>query len=96
MGYEPRRLPLHHFHITGEDNCWVDLLSRWGAKHSKQESSLFVQMSLSSLFTAPVAPELDPEFTWPNTVAPHDCTKRSHGDWGRYHTDTEELLPAQE
>lgn len=62
------RLKSFHYtivHIPDEDNCWADLLCRWGPKHSEQERSLFVRASLSLLFTAPVAPELDSEIIWP-------------------------------
>ena len=56
-------------HIKGEDNCWADLLSRWGAKDTRSEASKNRErkhMKLAALLRAPVAPELDPDLTWPS------------------------------
>lgn len=49
-------------HITGEDNCWADLLSRWGATPIHTHT-----LTVSALLSVPVAPDLDPDFTWPSS-----------------------------
>jgi Integrase core domain/Integrase zinc binding domain/Chromo (CHRromatin Organisation MOdifier) domain len=53
-------------HIPGEENCWADLLSRWGASDPLQPRSSQFPVRISALFRAPVAPELDADFTWPS------------------------------
>jgi RNase H-like domain found in reverse transcriptase/Integrase zinc binding domain len=52
-------------YIPGEDNCWEDMMSRWGASDPDPafDSPPFVR--ISALFTAPAAPDLDPDFEWP-------------------------------
>ncbi len=52
-------------HISGEDNHWADLLSRWGASDLSIESNQSPSR-ISALFSAPIAPDLDPEFKWPS------------------------------
>lgn len=51
-------------HISGDDNVWADLLSRWGATASKEKITI-TSGRMASLFSAPIAPDLDPDFTWP-------------------------------
>lgn len=48
-------------HISGEDNVWADLLSRWGSPYQQRP----IQGSIKAIFQAPHAPEFDAEFTWP-------------------------------
>lgn len=50
-------------HISEEENCWADLLSRWGASPTESPST-----KISALLTAPVAPDLDPDFKWPSSA----------------------------
>ena len=54
-------------HISGEDNCWADLLSRWGASSNGTILSPhdYKHMRIASLMVAPLAPDQDPDFTWP-------------------------------
>ena len=51
----------HIVRITGEENVWADLLSRWGATAFSRPHP-----KISSLLLAPVAPSLDPDFKWPS------------------------------
>jgi len=50
-------------HIPGEENVWADLLTRWAAPIA---STALPSGSLSALFQAPLAPDLDPDFKWPS------------------------------
>ncbi len=50
------------YHIPGEDNVWADLMSRWGASNNHRLLSIRIPAS----FAAPIAPDLDPDFTWPS------------------------------
>ena len=56
-------------YISTDNNCWADLLSRWGAEylnthqHSTETSNHY---SIARLFQAPVAPEHDNDFVWPH------------------------------
>lgn len=59
-------------HIPGEENVWADLLSRWGSRQDDPACDI----RIASLFSAPVAPELDPDFTWPSAAD----IKRSQAD----------------
>ena len=36
------------FHISGEDNCWADLLSRWGSDESS--AALIQRLAKSVIF----------------------------------------------
>ena len=47
-------------HISGEENCWADLLSRWAFPLQPPARRI------SALLRAPLAPDLDPEFRWPS------------------------------
>ena len=53
-------------HISGEQNCWADLLSRWGATEPRNKDAEKEHMRVASLCRAPLSPEYDPDFTWPN------------------------------
>ena len=48
-------------HITGEENVWADLLSRWGATGFVRHTPC----KLSALMRAPVAPHLEADLKWP-------------------------------
>lgn len=50
-------------HISGEDNVWADLLSRWAVP---KDSLAKTTHHKSALLQAPIAPDLDPDFTWPS------------------------------
>jgi RNase H-like domain found in reverse transcriptase/Integrase zinc binding domain/Chromo (CHRromatin Organisation MOdifier) domain len=52
-------------HISGEDNVWGDLLSRWGATE-REDGTRLLRTSLKALLIAPVAPELDADLSWPS------------------------------
>ena len=55
-------------HIDGEENVWADLLSRWGnpdRTNKEGTESGRKHLHLSRLFRAPVAPEFDDDFQWP-------------------------------
>ena len=64
-------------HIPGEENCWADLLSRRGSAPVHPEMANITRATLSSLFVAPVAPELDPEFIWPKAGDILDAQRHS-------------------
>ena len=51
--------------ISGQDNCWAALISRWGATLSTEAVSIS-SGRIASLFTALLAPDLDRDFTWPS------------------------------
>ena len=56
-------------YIKGEDNCLASLLSRRGTAETKPEhgnSRKLRKMRLAAFYRVPVAPELDPDFTWPS------------------------------
>ncbi len=50
------------YHIPGADNVWADLMSRWGASNNHR----LLSIRIPALFAAPIAPDLDPDFTWPS------------------------------
>lgn len=73
-------------HIKGEDTCWADLLSRWGARseptpkeYRKGQQS---HLQLAALFRASLAPIHDHEYTWPDAAkiahAKKVVTKKDH------------------
>ena len=47
-------------HVSGIDNVWSDMLTRWAAPPSIAR--------ISTLMLAPVAPNLDPSFSWPTAA----------------------------
>jgi hypothetical protein len=47
-------------HVTGIDNVWSDMLTRWAAPSPIARVSKFM--------LAPVAPNLDPSFSWPTAA----------------------------
>lgn len=51
-------------HISGENICWADLLSRWGSAKSSSDAKER-HFRLSALLRAPLAPETKPDFSWP-------------------------------
>ena len=51
-------------HISGEENIWADLMSRWGSPMSPTSLSL-LRRAMSTLFKAPLAPYLDEDLEWP-------------------------------
>ena len=55
-------------HVSGIDNVWSDMLTRWAAPPSIAR--------ISTLMLAPVAPNLDPSFSWP-TAAEILCIQNS-------------------
>ena len=52
-------------HISGEDNCWADLLSRWGSARSHPAAGEVGHLRLAALLQAPLAPNRDADLTWP-------------------------------
>jgi len=56
-------------HIPGVENCWADLLSRWGASDPDNTQS---SPRIAALLKAPVAPDLQPDFEWPTEKEIHD------------------------
>lgn len=88
-------------HIKGEDNCWADLLSRWGSEKSEPTTAQVEHLRVAALFHAPVAPQHDPDFSWPS-LAENTATQRSadeeqrenqtlHEEDGLYKTDKDQV-----
>ena len=66
-------------HISGEDNCWADLLSRWGGR-----TGGIIHGTLGALFHAPISPDLDPDFTWPKPADIKREQQRGISEWGKH------------
>jgi len=70
-------------HIKGEENCWADLLSRWAKRtppvsEGEKEHRRIAALLRAPLARAPLAPDMDPSFSWPST---HDVQEsQSNGD----------------
>lgn len=62
-------------HISSEDNCWADLLSRWGASGTTVHQA--TQGKLSALMRAPISPDSDPDFTWPTLSDIYDAQTKA-------------------
>lgn len=60
---KPSSFKYEIFYISGEENVWADLMSRWG--NADYQPAL---PRLSALFVEPFAPSLDPKFTWPGVA----------------------------
>ena len=73
-------------HIPGPENCWADLLSRWAAPFNQPS------LSLPALLRAPVAPELDPDFHWPNLPALRTSQQAALSDADRPETCSNDLF----
>jgi hypothetical protein len=68
-------------HVSGEDNVWGDLLSRWGAK-PPNGSPVKVRALMQ---VPPVAPLQDNEFVWPTIDEVIECqVDQSQEDQERY------------
>lgn len=63
--YDPAMVPsafrYEIVHIPRQQNDWAYLLSRWGAYELQRSAAV-----IATLFTAPIAPDLDPYFKWPS------------------------------
>ena len=66
-------------HIPGADNVWADILTRWGSTTIPEGERI---PHISALLQAPLAPTLDPDFTWPRPIDIHraqdECVKLGH------------------
>lgn len=60
-------------HISGEENVWADLLSRWGAAEVVSPDP----SKISTLMRVPVAPQLEPDFKLPKHRKTDHCTRQS-------------------
>ena len=87
-------------HISGEDNCWADLLSRWGitVDATTQSSQEHKHMRIAALLVAPLAPEQDPDFTWPTVKdivsAQQHVTDDEKEEFQLIHRDEFILIPS--
>jgi len=66
------RYTIHH--ITGDDNVWSDLLSRWGASYPRKSPSLNLIYALPQ----GISPLQHEDFTWPTSNEIFRIQSRSH------------------
>ena len=87
-------------HISGADNCWADLLTRWGipVKDTEISSHEHMHMRIAALFVAALAPEQNSDFTSPSVTnilsAQHHVTDADKEEFQLINTNDLILTPS--
>ena len=66
-------------HISGDDSCWADFLSRWGGA-----TGGIIHGKLGALFHARIALDFDPDFTWPKPADSNCEQQKGIYEWGKH------------